>query len=160
MNTLKTSVLGLVVLLGLLMGACAPITINTDGNVDGNFTLSGTESEFVGVIEEINTDSWVVSSLRVVFHEDTFLDGPFAVGDAVLIRFVTADDGTLVMTEAEHATALDNANGNLNANGNVNGNSNSNGNTNSNGNDNDNDNGDDDDDNSGPGGGDNDNDDD
>ena len=109
----------------------------------------GTEVEFVGLIDSISPDVWVVDGQTLAITPETEIKGNFVVGDSVKVHVLVGADGSLTAREIEAAavgqvgddgSGDDNSNSNANSNTNVNddngGNNNGGGNDNGNTNDN------------------------
>ena len=101
--------------------------------------VEGTRAEFVGLVDSISPDAWVVGGQTLGITSETEIKGTFAVGDAVKVHVLVGSDGALIAREIEAAEVDqvgigdDNSNTNSNANENENGNTNDNtGNTNDN----------------------------
>jgi phenylpyruvate tautomerase PptA (4-oxalocrotonate tautomerase family) len=61
------------------------------------------ETEFVGVVESIDPESWVVSGVTFVITLQTEIKGPIIVGDRVKIEALVGTDGTRTALEIKLA---------------------------------------------------------
>ena len=91
----------------------------------------GSEVEFVGFVEQMGSNIWVVSGKSVVITAQTEIKGNIVVGALVKVHATPTADGSLLAREIELADSLP---GNENANTNGNGNSNTNDDNSGNGN--------------------------
>ncbi len=103
----------------------------------------GSEVEFVGFVEQMGSNIWVVSGKSVVITAQTEIKGNIVVGALVKVHATPTADGSLLAREIELADSLpgnENANTNGNGNSNTNDDNSGNGNVNDDGNDNSNEN--------------------
>ena len=112
----------------MLLTACGA-RVGEAGNE--NLSENVAAHEFIGVIEEIGSEPWLVSSLRIQIRENTEMQGQFAVADTVRIE-MTAENEELVALRVWPTSQVGNENTNENGNSNVNQNTNLNSNTNAN----------------------------
>jgi hypothetical protein len=104
---------------------------------------AGDEVEFVGFIDSIATDHWVVGGRTLAITPQTEIMGTFDLGDPVKVHAIVGSGGNLTAREIEPADIGDDGPIGDDDNGDDNGNDNGDDNSNDNGDDNSNDNGDD-----------------
>jgi predicted transcriptional regulator len=105
--------------------------------VSDNAGSFGDEIEFVGTVEAINADSWVVDGRTFALIPTSEIEGQITVGSLVKVHALQDASGNLFLREVELASAEaindnDNVNENTNENMNINDNDNSSLNTNDN----------------------------
>lgn len=59
------------------------------------------EFEFVGIVEEMHADSWVISGRTLTISPKSEIKGGIKVGDLVEVEFVHGADGGLILREVE-----------------------------------------------------------
>jgi hypothetical protein len=106
MKTLKF-LRSIIVLLGLVLGACAPAALpsTAPANVGGGKAVS--EVIFTGVIESMDGDQWVIDGQTITVDQSVLRDGPFAVGDTVKVEASVAGDGTVTAQRVETPSVAD-----------------------------------------------------
>jgi len=155
MITKKSLFVTVVLLAAYVLSACgnAPLPSST---APGAAKVDASIVAYVGAIEGMDGDQWIVGGQTLTIDPAVVRDGPFQVGDVVKVEATVNPDGSLTvssieMPSADDLTTLPPAADNANVNSNdVNDNdtiSNDNDNDDDNGNANSNDNGPDDDDN-------------
>lgn len=100
---------------------------------------TGLKGEFIGNVEFISSEVWVVGGKAFLINNKSQLQGGIDVGDIVKVQF-TSKDSILTLDKVELVSKADNANTNENSNDNTNANENTNENANENANLNENDN--------------------
>ena len=88
-----------IVLLGILLSACAPAANSAAPANGGGKGLA--DVIFSGAIESINGDQWVVNGQTIQVDSSVLRDGPFAVGDTVKVEASRSDDGTVIAQRVE-----------------------------------------------------------
>ena len=126
---------------------------NSNGNTNGNDNSSDGESEVIGIVDAITTDSLTIDGVAYQIASFTEFKDEIVVGDQVKAHVIASADGSLTLREVEKFSGDDNTNGS-DDNSNSNSNSNDDNGNDDNGNDNNSN-----DDHSGSGGGGNSNDD-
>lgn len=96
-----------IVLLGLVLGACAPAALPSaqPANVGGGKAVS--EVIFTGIIESMDGNQWVIDGQTVTVDSSVLKDGPFAVGDTVKVEAAVAEDGSVTAQRVETPSAAD-----------------------------------------------------
>ena len=94
----------------LLLSACgaaattatpAPITTSGSSKVDAMPVA------FVGVVDSIAGDQWVISGTTVTVDESIVRDGPFHIGDRIKVEGFTNPDGSFTVSRVETPTPQD-----------------------------------------------------
>jgi hypothetical protein len=120
-----------IVLVGLLLSACAPAAAPSADSANVGGSKAVTAVTFTGVIERMDGDQWIVDSQKITVDASVVRDGAFVVGDTVKVEALIAGDGSLVAQRVEMPSASDLAGANANeSNGNSNDNAVDNGNVN------------------------------
>lgn len=106
MKTLKF-LRAIIVLLGLVLGACAPAALpsTAPANVGGSKPVS--EVIFTGVIESMDGDQWVIDGQKITVDSSVLRDGSFVVGDTVKVEASVAEDGSVTAQRVESPSAAD-----------------------------------------------------
>lgn len=65
---------------------------------------------FVGIVDSIAGDQWVISGTRVTVDTSIVRDGPFHVGDRVKVEGLVNPDGSLKLSRVEAPIGDDNSN--------------------------------------------------
>ncbi|HSB01674.1 MAG TPA: DUF5666 domain-containing protein, partial [Anaerolineales bacterium] len=86
-------------LLSACGGAAAPST--------GGGKVEAMPVAFVGIVDSIAGDQWVISGTTVTVDPSIVRDGPFAPGDQVKVEGVVNADGSFTITRVEVATPQD-----------------------------------------------------
>ena len=96
----------LIVLIGILLSACAPaVSTSVPANVGSGKPL--TDVIFTGVIESMNGDQWTIAGQMVKVDSSILKDGPYQVGDSVKVEASVAADGSVVAQRVESPSAAD-----------------------------------------------------
>jgi hypothetical protein len=85
---------------------------------------TASEFEFVGVVDQITTQLWVVSTTPVVITPQTEIKGTISTGDTVKVHVSTGPENTLIAREIEISIPGEPGSSNTNDIGNLNSNSN------------------------------------
>ena len=64
---------------------------------------------FVGIVDSIVGDQWVISGTTVTVHESVVRDGPFHAGDQVKVEGLVHPDGSFTILHVETPTARETA---------------------------------------------------
>lgn len=96
-----------IVLMGLILGACAPAAVPSavPANVGGGKAIS--EVVFTGVIESMDGIHWVIDGQDITVDASVLRDGPFQVGDTVKVEAAVSEDGTVTAQRVETPSATD-----------------------------------------------------
>jgi hypothetical protein len=62
---------------------------------------------FIGIVDSIAGDQWVISGTTVTVDPDIVQDGPFAVGDQVKVEGIVNTDSSFTVTRVEDPTPQD-----------------------------------------------------
>jgi hypothetical protein len=62
---------------------------------------------FVGIVDSIAGDQWVISGTTVTVKSDVVRDGPFATGDQVKVEGIVNTDGSFTVSRVEAPTPQD-----------------------------------------------------
>jgi len=91
------------ILVGILLSACAAPSNSAAANVGGDKALS--EVAFTGVIESMDRDLWVINGQPVRVDSSVLRDGSFVVGDTVAVEASVAQDGSVTAQRVESPAA-------------------------------------------------------
>jgi len=88
----------------LVLGAC--------GAVAATPSVGGGKAEpipvaFIGVVDSVAGDQWVISGTTVTVDPTVVRDGPFGVGDQVKVEGAVNSDGSFVVSRVELPTTVD-----------------------------------------------------
>ena len=97
---------GLIVLVGILLSACAP-SASPAAPANGGGGKSLSDVTFTGVIENMTGDQWTINGQMIKVDQSILQDGPYAVGDTVTVEAVIADDGSVTAQRVEIPSAAD-----------------------------------------------------
>ena len=101
----RTRFLMIVLVVGALgLSACGAIAI-TPGS--GSVTAAALPVAFIGIVDSMVGDQWVISGTTVTVDPDVVQDGPFAVGDQVKVEGIVGTDGSFTVTRVEAPTPQD-----------------------------------------------------
>jgi hypothetical protein len=107
-------VLAITTLLLSACGAAAPTPAAPEAVVSAKAVAMPVA--FVGIVDSITGDQWVISGTTVTVDPAIVRDGPFNVGDRVKVEGVTSSDGSLTLSRVEapmaQATAASDDNSN------------------------------------------------
>jgi hypothetical protein len=97
---------GVMILVGILLSACTPSAIPAlPANVGGGKSLS--DVTFTGVIESMTGDQWTINGQVVKVDQFVLQDGPYSVGDTVMVEAVVDVDGSVIAQRVEIPSAGD-----------------------------------------------------
>jgi len=88
-------------------GATAAPTTPTDVNVNAAQKVQAMPVAFVGIVESMTGDQWVISGTTVKVDDSIVRDGPFQVGDRVKVEGFTNPDGTFKVSRVEAPSPQD-----------------------------------------------------
>jgi hypothetical protein len=71
---------------------------------------------FIGIVESIKGDQWVISGTTVTVDPAIVRDGPYTVGDRVKVEGFTSSDGSLTLSRVEAPRAQETATSDDNSN--------------------------------------------
>ena len=91
----------------LVLSACgAAATATPSGSVGGG-KVEAMSVAFIGTVDSIAGDQWVISGTTVTVDPAVVRDGPFAVGDQVKVEGVVNPDGSFTVSRVEVPTPQD-----------------------------------------------------
>ena len=100
-----TRFLVFVLIIGALgLSACGAIAVTPGA---GSGTAAALPVAFIGIVDSIVGDQWVISGTTVTVDPDVVQDGPFAVGDQVKVEGIVGTDGSFTVTRVEAPTPQD-----------------------------------------------------
>ncbi|HSL31511.1 MAG TPA: DUF5666 domain-containing protein [Anaerolineales bacterium] len=95
----------LVLIVGALASsACGAIAITPNA---GSGTAAALPVAFIGIVDSMVGDQWVISGTTVTVAPEVVRDGPFAVGDQVKVEGIVGTDGSFTVTRVEAPTPQD-----------------------------------------------------
>ena len=99
----KIRFLTFVLLLGtLILSACgAAATTATPAPVSASQKVEAMPVTFVGIVDSIAGDQWVISGTTVTVDESIVRDGPFTIGDRIKVEGLVNPDGSLTVSRVE-----------------------------------------------------------
>jgi hypothetical protein len=102
-----------VLILGtLVLSACgaAPATATpAPVATSGSTKVEAMPVTFVGIVDRIDGDQWVISGTTVTVHEAVVRNGPFAAGDQVRVEGLVHPDGSFTILRVESPTPQETA---------------------------------------------------
>jgi hypothetical protein len=104
MKTISRFLLFVLTIVPLLLGACAgtaPTSTTAAPKVEP------IPVAFLGIVDSIADDQWVINGQTVTVTPDVIQDGPFNVGDQVKVEGVVNSDGSFTVSRVEVPTAQD-----------------------------------------------------
>src|SRR5512134_3876795 len=94
----------------LLLSACgAAATAATPAAIatSGSTKVDAMPVAFVGIVDSIAGDQWVISGTTVTVDESIVRDGPFHVGDRIKVQAFVNPDGSFTVSRVETPTPQD-----------------------------------------------------
>src|SRR5512134_2401115 len=94
----------------LLLSACgAAATAATPAAIatSGSTKVDAMPVAFVGIVDSIAGDQWVISGTTVTIDESIVRDGPFNVGDRIKVEGFVNPDGSFTVSRVEAPTPQD-----------------------------------------------------
>jgi hypothetical protein len=102
-----------VLILGtLVLSACGAVTATPTAAPAAVSTSTAVEAmpvTFVGIVDSIAGDQWVISGTTVTVHKDVVRDGPFNAGDQVKVEGLVHPDGSFTILRVEAPTPQETA---------------------------------------------------
>ena len=100
-----THLLVFVLAIGALgLSACGAIAATP---IIASETAGALPVAFIGIVDSIAGDQWVISGTTVTVDPDIVQDGPFAVGDQVKVEGIVNTDSSFTVTRVEDPTPQD-----------------------------------------------------
>jgi hypothetical protein len=90
----------------LLLSACGG-TAATPLATGGGGKVEAIPVAFIGLVESIAGDQWVINGQTVTVSPDVIRDGPFNVGDQVKVEGQVKADGSFAVSKVENPTPQD-----------------------------------------------------
>jgi hypothetical protein len=94
-----------VLILGALVlsacGAAAATATPAPVTTGGSTKVNAMPVSFVGVVDSMAGDQWVISGTTVTVNEEIVRDGPFTVGDQVKVEGLVHPDGSFTILRVE-----------------------------------------------------------
>jgi hypothetical protein len=94
-----------VLILGTLIlsacGAAAATATHAPVTTGGSTKVNAMPVSFVGVVDSMAGDQWVISGTTVTVNEEIVRDGPFAIGDQVKVEGLVHPDGSFTILRVE-----------------------------------------------------------
>jgi uncharacterized membrane protein YgcG len=100
MKQISRSVLIVLVLSAVLLSACGAVSARAASAPSGG-KVQAAPVAFVGVVESINGDQWVINGQALTVDPTKLRDGPFAVGDSVKVEGTVNLDGSFTVSRVE-----------------------------------------------------------
>ena len=86
----------------LLLSACgAAASTATPAAESAGLKVDAMPVAFVGVVDSITGDQWVISGTKVTVDQSIVRDGPFNVGDRIKVEGFVNPDGSLKVSRVE-----------------------------------------------------------
>src|SRR5512134_3406908 len=89
-----------------VLSACGAAAATAAPNV-GAGRVEALPVAFVGIVDSIAGDQWVISGTTVTVDPAVVRDGPFAVGDQVKVEGIVNTDGSFTVSRVEVPTPQD-----------------------------------------------------
>ena len=100
-----THLLVFVLAIGALgLSACGAIAATP---IIASETAGALPVAFIGIVDSIAGDQWIISGTTVTVDPDIVQDGPFAVGDQVKVEGIVNTDSSFTVTRVEDPTPQD-----------------------------------------------------
>ena len=106
MNKISNFLRFVVTITTLLLSACGSARATSTPDVGGG-KAEPIPVAFIGMVESIAGDQWVVNGQTVTVAADAIHDGPFSVGDQVKVEGVVNADGSFRVSRVEVPTPQD-----------------------------------------------------
>src|SRR5690349_4946518 len=90
----------------VLLSACGGVVSNPAAN-SGSGKVEPIPVAFIGVVDSIAGDQWVINGQAVTVSPDVLRDSPFRVGDSVKVEGVVNTDGSFTVSRVEVPTPKD-----------------------------------------------------
>ena len=101
----------ILVLGALLVSACGAATVTPTSAPEpaGSVKVEAMPVSFVGIIDSITGDQWVISGTTMTVDPSIVRDGPFSVGDQVKVEGHVSADGSFTVARVEAPTPQETA---------------------------------------------------
>lgn len=94
----------------LILGACSAVEVTPAAQkVATSAKAIAMPVTFIGIVDSMAGDQWVISGTTVTVDESIVRDGPFNVGDQVKVEGFANSDGTLTLSRVESPTPRETA---------------------------------------------------
>jgi uncharacterized membrane protein YgcG len=100
MKQVSRSILIVLALTAVLLSACGAVSTRA-ASVPSGGKVQAAPVAFVGVVESINGDQWVINGQALTVAPIVLRDGPFAVGDSVKVEGTVNLDGSFTVSRVE-----------------------------------------------------------
>jgi hypothetical protein len=90
----------------LVLSACGAAIATSTPNTGGG-KVEPLSVAFIGLVDSIAGDQWVINGQTVTVAPDAIQDGPFGVGDQVKVEGVVNSDGSFTVASVENPTLQD-----------------------------------------------------
>lgn len=99
----KIRFLAFILMIGtMVLSACgAGATTATPAPISVSQKVEAMPVTFVGIIDSITGDQWVISGTTVTVDESIVRDGPFTIGDRIKVEGLVNPDGSLTVSRVE-----------------------------------------------------------
>ena len=88
------------------LSACSAVAATPTSSVRAG-KVEAMPVAFVGIVDSIAGDQWVISGTTVTVDPAVVRDGPFAVGDQVKVEGIVNTDGSFTVSRVEAPTPQD-----------------------------------------------------
>ncbi len=89
----------------LVLSACSAVAVTaTPAAVGASQKVEAMPVAFIGIVDSIAGDQWVISGTTVTVDESVVRDGPFNVGDRIKVEGLVSPDGSLTVSRVEVPT--------------------------------------------------------
>jgi uncharacterized membrane protein YgcG len=100
MKHVSRSILIVLVLTAVLLSACGAVSAPVSSALSGG-KVQAAPVAFIGVVESINGDQWIINGQALTVAPIVLRDGPFAVGDSVKVEGTVNLDGSFTVSRVE-----------------------------------------------------------
>jgi len=100
MKQISRSILIVLVLTAVLLSACGAVSAPVSSAPSGG-KVQAAPVAFIGVVESINGDQWIINGQALTVDPTKLRDGPFAVGDSVKVEGTVNLDGSFTVSRVE-----------------------------------------------------------
>ncbi|MGB7876552.1 MAG: DUF5666 domain-containing protein [Anaerolineales bacterium] len=89
----------------LVLSACSAVAVTaTPAAVGASQKVEAMPVAFIGIVDSIAGDQWVISGTTVTVDESVVRDGPFNAGDRIKVEGLVSTNGSLTVTRVESPT--------------------------------------------------------
>lgn len=106
MKKFSHSILFVLTIATLLLSACGGVAATPTPNT-GAGKAEPIPVAFLGIVDSMAGDQWVINGQTVTVSPDVLRDGPFQVGDQVKVEGVVTSDGSFSVSRVEAPTPQD-----------------------------------------------------